>query len=119
MDISETADHIVRSRHLQHTPTNFTVTVADFVYHRFQRDLEREQSIRIELDLVLLYEAADGGDLRDSRHGFERIAHVPILQTAEVSEIVISTLVDESVFVHPARTGRVRADRGVHAGGKL
>src|SRR5208283_1041155 len=118
MDIAESADHVVRSRHLEYASANFAVAVADFVDHRFQRDLEREQPIRIELDLVLLYEAADSGDLRNSGHGFERIAHVPILQAAEVGETVSMALVDECVFVNPACAGRVRADSGIHTSWK-
>ena len=119
MDIAEAADHVVRSRHLEHASTDLAVAIADFVDHRFQRDLEREQPIRIELDLVLLYEAADSGDLRNPWHGFERIAHVPILQAAEVGETVSMTLVDECIFVHPARAGCVRPDHGIHASRKL
>ncbi len=73
---------------------NFAVAVANFVNHRLQRDLEREQAIRIELDLVLLHEAADSGNLRNSRYGFERITHVPILQAAEVGETMRTALID-------------------------
>src|SRR5271155_751243 len=119
MDVAEAADHVVRARHLQHAAANFTVAVADFVDPRLQRDLEREQPIRIELDLILLYEAADGGYLRNAGYGFERIADVPILQAAKVGETVSATLVDESVFVHPARPRCVWPDHGVHAGGKF
>src|SRR5579863_7162886 len=119
MNIAEAADHVVRARHLKHAPTNFAVAVADFVDHRFQRDLEREQSIRIELYLVLLYETADSGDFRNPRHGFERITHVPILQAAEVGETVSMTFIDESIFVDPARAGCVRANHGIYTRGQL
>src|SRR5271155_4608516 len=119
MDVAEAADHVVGSRHLEHATTDFAVAVADFVDHRFQWDLERKQPIRIEFHLVLLYEAADGGDFRNSRHGFERITNVPILQAAEVGETVSMTLVDESIFVNPARAGRVGPDHRTYAGRKL
>src|SRR5580658_8643277 len=99
MDVAETADHVVRSRHLEHAATNLAVAVANLVDHRFERDLEREQPIRIELDLVLLDEAADGGNFRNSRHGFERITYVPILQAAKIGETVSMTLIDECIFV--------------------
>jgi len=66
MYIAEATDHIVRPRHFEYPSTNFAVAVADFVDHCFQRDLEREQPSRIELDLVLLYETADSGDLRNA-----------------------------------------------------
>ena len=119
MDIAEAADHVIRSRHLEDASTNFAVAVADFVDHRFQWDLERQQPIGIELDLVLLYEAPDSGDLRNPRHGLERITHIPILQAAQVSETVSVALIDQRVFVHPSRTSGVRANSGIHASGKL
>src|SRR5271154_3916459 len=119
MDVAEAADHVVCTRHFEHATTNLAVTVTDFVDHRFQRDLEREQPIRIELDLVLLYKAADGGYLRNAGHGFERIADIPILQAAEISETVSVALVDESIFVHPAGASRIRPDHRIHAGRKL
>src|SRR5713101_6863112 len=119
MDVAEAADHVVRARHLQHAATDFAVAVADLVDHRFQRDLEREQPIRVELDLVLLYESPDSGDLRNPRHGLERVADVPILQAAQVGEATSMTLVDERIFVDPTGAGRVGTDSGIHAGRKL
>ena len=119
MDIAEAADHVVRSRHLEYAPTDFTVAIADLVDHRFEGNLEREQPIRIEFDLVLLYEAADRSDFRNPWHGFERIAHVPILQAAEVGETVSMALVDQRVFVNPARAGRVGPNHRIHASRKL
>ena len=119
MDVAEAADHVVRARHFEHAATDFAVAVADFVDHRFQRNLEREQPIRIELDLVLLDETADSGDLGNSRDGFDRIADVPVLQTAEVGQTVSTTLVDESIFIDPARAGRIGSDHWIHTGGEL
>src|ERR1700719_4551821 len=117
MNIAEPADHVVGSRHFEHSPTDFAVAIADLVDHRFQRDLEREQAIRIELDLVLLYEAADSRDLRNARHGFECIADIPILQAAEVGKAMKMTFIDESIFVNPARSGSVGANHGIHPSG--
>src|ERR1700722_8358882 len=105
MDIAETADHIVGSGHLEDASTDFAVAVTDFVDHRFQRDLQCEQSVRIELDLVLLYEAANGSDFRNPGYGFECIAHVPVLQAAEVGETLGMTLVDQRIFIDPAGAG--------------
>src|ERR1700731_2290002 len=119
MNIAEAANHVVGSRHFEHASTDFPVAIADLVDHRFQRDLEREQPIRIELNLVLLYEAAYRGYLRNAGHGFERIADIPILQAAEIGETLSMALIDESIFIHPARAGRVRSDHGIDASGKL
>ena len=68
------------------------------------------QLVGVEKDLVLLAEAADGGDLGDSGHAFERVAQIPVLQAAQLLEIERAALVDERVLEHPADAGGVGAE---------
>src|SRR5580704_1260222 len=117
MDVSEAANHVIGSRHFEHATTNLAVAVTNFVYNCFQRDLESQQPVRVEFDLVLLYEAADGSDFRNSRYRFECVAHIPVLQAAKVGETVIVTLIDQSVFVYPPGAGCVRTYGRINARG--
>src|SRR5947208_1015959 len=59
--------------------------------------------------LVLLDEAADGGDLGHALHAREPVAERPVLEGAQIGERVRAAPVDERVLVHPADAGRVGA----------
>src|SRR5205823_4304530 len=58
-------------------------------------------------------------DFSDAWYGRKPIAQVPILKSAKLGEIVLSALVDECVFEHPAHAGRIRANDRIDALGKL
>ena len=78
----------------------------------------RKADVGIELDLVLLHEAADARDLRDAGNGFERVAELPVLQAAQVGQAQAMAAVDQHVLVHPSGAGRVGPDaRDAHPAG--
>ena len=51
-----------------------------------KRQVVGPEAVRIDVHLVLLDMATDGGHLRDARHGIELIADEPVLQRAEITE---------------------------------
>src|SRR5207249_3977084 len=74
-----------------------------------------DESVWIEVDLVLLYEAADRRDFGDTFYRLERVTQVPILDRTQRRQIMLSAIINQRVFVHPAHTCGIGADRGVHA----
>src|SRR3546814_11240111 len=65
--------------------------------------------------LILLHHAADSGDLRDTRHGLQLVAQKPVLNPAELRQVVAACPVDQRVFIYPADAGRVRPARAAGA----
>ena len=57
--------------------------------HLVLRDVERAQLVRIEHDLVLPHHAADAGDLGDVGHGLQLVFQEPVLQRAQLREVVL------------------------------
>src|SRR5581483_3316919 len=94
---------------------NVVVRPADFVHHVGDGDTVGQELVRIEIDLVFLDEAADGRDLGHARHRLEGIAQMPVLNRAELGQVMFAGLVRQGVFVDPAHAGGVRADDGVDA----
>src|SRR5215472_11446775 len=66
--IAETANHVLRSTHFEHTPTDFVCAVANLVDHHRERDVVGAQLIRIKVDLILADEASNRGDFRNPRN---------------------------------------------------
>src|SRR5881394_3690239 len=70
---------IFRGRDLESLATYIGVACFDRADDVAERDVVGDERVWIEIDLVLLYEAADRRDFRDPFHRRERIAQIPIL----------------------------------------
>jgi hypothetical protein len=77
----------------------------------------RRAAVRVGVDLILLHEAADGGDLGDAGYGLQVVAKVPVLEASEICEGLTSRAVDERVLVDPPTLSH-RADLGSDALGR-
>ena len=80
-----------------------------------ERDVVGDELVWIEIDLVLLYETADGRDFGDAFHRLQRITQIPILNGTQLRQIMFPALINQRVFVNPADAGRVGPDHRVHA----
>ena len=96
---------------LEHSASGLLIGGAHGGHHVRERDPEAAQAIRVDLHLVLAHEAADRRNLRDPRHAGERVAQVPILETAQLGEIMFAAAIDERVLEDPAHAGRVGPER--------
>jgi len=63
--------HNIPWKRLQNFSADIAVGHTDFVDDFIERDAVGEQFVGIEIDLVLLDEAADRGDLRDALDRFQ------------------------------------------------
>ena len=112
--IAEAADHVFRAAQVEHATADFVRAHLHFVDDRRKRNAVGEQLVGIELHLILPDEAADAGDFRNSGHGLQRIAQMPVLQAAQVGKAVLAALVDDGILIDPACARRIRADRRMH-----
>ena len=109
--------HVAAAANDLFVPAHLDDAAADLLVRRAHRlddvvhaDAVPEQLGRIDVDLVLLHEAADARDLGDARHAAERVAQVPVLDRAQLLQVVLARLVDERVLEDPADAGRVGAE---------
>ena len=70
-----------------------------------QREAVGLQFLRIDDDLVLLDEAADGRDLGDALCLCQLIAQIPVLDRAQLGKRARGA--KDYILVHPADAGRV------------
>ena len=117
-DVAAAADVILGGSDFENFPADIAVTHLDRVDDVAERNAVSDKFVWIEIDLVLLYEAADRRDFGNAFHGLERVTQIPILNRAQFGEVVFSGVIDERVFVNPADAGGVRADDRIHAFGK-
>ncbi len=77
-----------------------------------------QQAVRVDIDLELLAEAADGRHLGDAGDCLQVVAQVPVLQRAHFGQRVLAGIVDQDVLEDPAEPGGVGAELGLHALGQ-
>ena len=85
------------------TAANFVRAVANPIDHGGERNVVRAQLVRIEPNLILPDEAAEGSNLRNARHRLQLVPKKPILKTAQIREAVAMVVVHDGVFVNPTR----------------
>src|SRR5205814_7073228 len=117
-DVAAATHEIFRGRNLESLAAYVGVARFDRADDVAERDVVGDESIWIEVDLVLLYEAADRRDFRDALHRLERVTQIPILDRTQRGQIMFSAIVNQRIFVHPSHTCGVGSDRRVYALGQ-
>src|SRR5438876_105646 len=115
-EVAEPADRVVRARHLYGPRPDVLVRPANGIDHLPRGGSVRQQSRRVEQDLVLAHEAAQARDLGHAWHGLERVAHLEVLDRAEPVGRVPRPL--ERVLIDPAHAGGVGPQPGLGARGE-
>ena len=85
LHVAAAAHHVLGAGELEQPPADLVVALADRVDHVGERDVVGEQPVRVDVDLVLLDEAADRRHLGDAGHGLQLVAQVPVLQAAQLA----------------------------------
>jgi hypothetical protein len=96
------------------------VGVLDRRDHVHERDVGGAHSGAGEFDLILLHESADAGDFGDALHAGELIAHVPVLNRAELRQIVAAVFrcggIDvQVILIDPSESGGIGAELRLYA----
>ena len=82
LNVACSAEEIFHTVDSEVAGANFLVRLADGIDNLCEGYLLCSEFLRIDIDLVLFLEAADGGDLGDAICGKQRVADLPILDGA-------------------------------------
>ena len=99
---------ILRGRNLDRFSAHVAIALADSLHHIIHADAVIDEFVGIDVDLILLHETADTGDFGHAFDGTKRIFQRPILQGPQLSKVVLTGIVNQSVFVNPADSSGVR-----------
>ena len=80
------------------------------------RQVVGAQSVRVEHHLVLPDHATDRGNFGHVQDGLELVLQEPVLQGAQVGEVVPAAAVGQGVLVDPAHPGGIRPQRRFRTG---
>ena len=117
LDIAEPAHHVLAFAHLDQPPADVRVGALDGGLDGAERHTVGAQPHRVDLDLVLAHEAAEGGDLRDPVDRHQTVLEVPVLIGAQLGERAVGRV--EDVHEGPPDPGGVGAELRRHAVGQL
>ncbi|MCY1227425.1 hypothetical protein D3C81_1002730 [compost metagenome] len=112
------ADHVLRFSQLQHRAAGFLVGPLERRQHPGLRQVVGAQPIRPQHDLVLLHHAAQRGNLGNVGQRFQLEAQEPVLQRAQLAQVMLPGLVHQRVLVDPADAGGVRPQCRPGGGGQ-
>ena len=113
--VAPAADQVFGPIELDQAAADLVVRPPDRLDDVAERQPVAEERRRVDLDLVLLHEAADRGDLGHAVDARQPVAQVPVLERAQVGERVLPAAVDEGVLVYPPHTRRVGPEAGADA----
>jgi len=94
--------------HLQHRGAHFLVGAANRFNYLAVGNSVGGQFVRIEHHLILPHHATDGGNLGHAGHSLELVFQKPVLQAAQLGQVLLARLVGQRVLVNPAHPGRIR-----------
>ena len=115
-EIAAHAHHVLGLAQLDHRAAGLAVGALHRLDHAPVRDAVGAQALGVEHDLVLAHHAAHRGDLGDVGDRLELVAQEPVLQRAQLAQVVAPAAVDQRVLVDPAHAGGVRPERGPRRG---
>src|SRR5436190_10781132 len=94
-DVAAATHEIFRGRDLESLAAYVGVARFDRTDDVAERDVVGDESVWIEVDLVLLYEAADRRDFGDALHRLERITEIPILDRTQRCQVMFSAVINQ------------------------
>jgi hypothetical protein len=103
-------------RELEHRAARLLIGIAHRIYHLALRDTVGTQPVGIEHDLILLDDAADGRDLGHIGDRLELVFEEPVLQCAQLRQVVPPAAVHQRILIDPTDAGRIRAQRSFRSG---
>src|SRR5262249_32121359 len=82
LDVPTTSHVELGGPHFKDLPAHIAVGHANLVNDLADRDAVGQELVRVQINLILLYEPPDGGDFGDTFYGLEGIPQVPVLKGA-------------------------------------
>src|SRR5262249_39095732 len=72
-DVAAPAHHVLGAGNLHQASAHVVIPLTNGLDHARQRDLESQEGVRIDVDLILLFEAADGHHLRNAGNALQPV----------------------------------------------
>ncbi len=113
LQVARRAHHVFGFAELEHRAAGLLIGLADRIDHLRVRDAVRGELVGIEHDLILAHHAADRSDFGDIGHRLQLVPQKPVLQRAQLRNILRAAAVDQRILVDPADAGCVRAERSL------
>src|SRR6516164_5872970 len=114
-DVAAAADVILGRCNLGNLAAHIGIARLDRIDDVAKCNVVGDERIWIEIDLILLHETTNRRDFGDTFHRGKRVTQIPILNGAQLGEVVLSGVVNKRVFINPTDTGRVGADDRIYA----
>ena len=112
------ADHVARLRHFQGPGAGLAGGALDGLHEVDEGQLVAPQHVGIDDHLILLDHAANRGDLGDSGHGLELVFEEPILEAAQLGQVMLSRAIHQGILIDPTDGGGVRPQLGAGRDGE-
>ena len=87
LDEADAADEELDAVFLQHLRAHIDVRLAHGLVNVHERDPVGAQFVGVNVDLILLHEAADAGDFAHAFDGVELVAEIPVLDGTQFGEV--------------------------------
>ena len=118
LEVARRPHHKFAFGHGQHRAAGFLIGLADGLSDFSLSNAQRGHFQGIELHLILLDHPAHGRHFRHIGQGFEFELEKPVLQGAQLCEVMLATAVHQRVLINPAHPRGIRAQRRFGAGGQ-
>ena len=114
LGVAAAPHHVLGAAELHQPPTDIVVARPHRLHHFFDRHAVRLELHGVDIDLVLAHETAQRRHLRYARHGLKLVAQKPVLERAELRQVMLAAGVREHVLEYPADARRVGAELRAH-----
>src|SRR5260370_725820 len=114
--ITQTANHVFRAAYFEDPSADFVRAGPDLFDDSRKGNTVSAEFVGVDIDLVLLDESPDRRNFGNARNGFKLVAQIPVLNAAQLGETAPVGAIHENVLVHPACTGRIRANDRMDVG---
>ena len=119
LQVAGSPHHVLRLGHLHHRSPHFLVAALDCGLDVGQGNAEGAQFFRAHHHLVLLDHAPEWRHLGHSRHRLQLVLEEPVLQAAQLTQVVLATAVDQGIEIDPAHPRGIGAQLRPGAGGQV
>ena len=110
LDVAPAAHHVLRPAELDRAAADVVVAHADGIHDALDREAIGCQAVWVQVYLILADESAQACHFRDPFDAADLIAKIPVLQAAELSQIMFAGFIHQSVLKDPAHSRCIRPE---------
>src|SRR5712675_1811178 len=115
MQIAEATNHVFSPAHFQQASANFVCAGANFFNDGRKWDSVSAKFVRIDADLILANKPSYRRYFSDARNGFELVAKIPVLKTAQIGQTALMAVIHKNILINPSGARGIWPDHGVNS----